>query len=281
MGSEMCIRDSAQTGTTGVFQTEADFRRLIGMPQSDDRLVWPQDEPTTVDTVFDWDSLSHNATTNRVEVRQQARRVRQRELELLASRNFLLPRLDAFATFRNTGFGDQLFGDGPMRFTSAFQDLASGEHNEWEFGVQLDMPVGFRQANVGVRNSELELMRERAVLAETRQQILHELGTSLRQTSQGWKSAQLNFQRRKAADDAWQSRLAAFEAGTVSVDLLLEAVQRLADASSQFERSQANYQIANAAIKRDAGTLLHEYGVLLDQSQITPASSFVVATPAQ
>ena len=275
------LNGNAQTGTTGVFQTEADFRRLIGMPQSDDRLVWPQDEPTTVDTVFDWDSLSHNATTNRVEVRQQARRVRQRELELLASRNFLLPRLDAFATFRNTGFGDQLFGDGPMRFTSAFQDLASGEHNEWEFGVQLDMPVGFRQANVGVRNSELELMRERAVLAETRQQILHELGTSLRQTSQGWKSAQLNFQRRKAADDAWQSRLAAFEAGTVSVDLLLEAVQRLADASSQFERSQANYQIANAAIKRDAGTLLHEYGVLLDQSQIIPASSFVVSTPTQ
>ena len=261
------LNGDARTGTNGVYQIEADFRRLIGMPQSDDRLVWPQDDPTTVDTVYDWGSLSNNAISNRVEVRQQARRVRQRELELLASRNFLLPRLDAVATFRNNGFGDSLFGDGPMRFTSAFQDLTSGEHNEWEFGVQLDVPVGYRQAHAGVRNSELELMRERAILSETRQQILHELGTAMRQTSQGWKSAQLNYNRQKAADDALKSRLAAYGAGTVTVDRLLEAVQRLADASSQFERAQANYQIANAAVKRDSGLLLQEFGILLDREQ--------------
>lgn len=257
------LNGNARSGVTGVYQAEADLRRLIGMPQSDDRLIWPKDEPSPVETVYDWDSLHVNAITNRVEVRQQARRVRQRELELLASKNFLLPRLDAVATFRNNGFGDALTGDGP-RFSSAFQDLTSGDHNEWEFGVQFDMPVGFRQANTGVRNSELELMRERAVLAETRQQILHELGTSMRQSSQGWKSTELNRKRMEAANDAWQSRTAAYEAGTITVDRLLDSVQRLADASSQFERSQANFQVANAAIKRDAGSLLQEYGIMIE-----------------
>jgi len=275
------LNGNAQAGIVGVYQSEADLRRLIGMPQSDDRLVWPNDKPAPVETVYDWDAISANAITNRVEVRQQARRVRQRELELLASKNFLLPRLDAVATFRNNGFGDRLIGDGPTRFSSAYQDLVSGDHNEWEFGVQLDMPVGFRQANVGVRNSELELMRERAVLADTRQQILYELGNSLRQASQGWKSAKLNFNRMKAADDAWQSRLAAYDAGSVPVDLLLDSVQRLADSSSQFERSQANFQISIAAIKRDSGELLQEFGIQLNDFQSESYPTEIASVPSE
>lgn len=261
------LNGDPRSGTTGVYQAEANLRRLIGMPQSDDRLVWPADEPAPVDTLYDWDSLSHSATTYRVEVRQQAKRVRQRELELLASKNFLLPRLDAFATFRNNGFGDDLTGNNGTRFSSAFQDLVSLDHNEWELGLQLDMPIGFRQAHSGVRNSELELMRERAVLTETRHQILHEVGTAIRQTNQARKSARLNYFRTKAANDALKSRTAAYEAGNVTVDRLLEAVQRLADASSQFQRSQTNYQVANAAIKRDSGVLLQEFGIVLDSSQ--------------
>lgn len=277
------LNGNARSGVTGVYQAEANLRRLIGMPQSDDRMIWPKDEPSPVATAYDWASLHQNAITNRVEVRQQARRVRQRELELLASKNFLLPRLDAVATFRNNGFGDDLIGGGGDRFSSAYQDLISGDHNEWQFGVQFDVPIGFRQANAGVRNSELELMRERAVLAETRQQILHELGTSMRQSSQGWKSTELNRKRMEAANDAWQSRLAAYEAGRIPVDRLLQAVQRLADATSQFERSQANFQVANAAIKRDSGSLLQEYGIALESTGAglgSPVTVFAAAESA-
>ncbi len=274
------INGDARSASTGVYQAEADLRRLIGMPQSDDRLLWPRDEPSPIETAYDWDCLSNHAISNRVEVRQQRRRIRQRELELLASKNFLLPRLDAIATFRNNGFGDRLTG-GNSRFSSALTDMVSGDHNEWEFGLQLDMPVGYRQANAGVRNSELELMRERAILKETQQQVVHELGTSLRQTHQAWKSATLNFNRMKAASDAWQSRLAAYEADTVSVDRLLEAVQRLADAESRFERSQANFQVSSAAIKRDSGTLLQEFGIFLDQSQVQCGSAVTVASSNQ
>ena len=144
-------------------------------------------------------------------------------------------------------------------------------------GVQFDVPVGFRQAHAGVRNSELELMRERAILVETQQQILHELGTSLRQTHQAATSAKLNYNRAEAARDAWQSRLAAYEADAATVDLVLDSVQRLADAESRFERSQANFQISKAAIKRDAGNLLQEYGIFLDRSQLELGTAELVA----
>ena len=269
------LNGDVRNGVIGVFQAEADLRRLIGMPQSDNRLLWPSDDPAPVETAWDWDTLSNNAIVNRVEVRQQNRRVRQRELELLASKNFLLPRLDAFATFRNTGFGDQLTG-GDSRFSSALTDMTSFDHNEWEFGVQFDVPVGFRQAKTGVRNSELELIRERAVHTEIQQQVLHELGSSFRQAQQSWKSARLNGYRMEAASDAQQSREAAFEADAVSVDLLLEAVRRLADSESRFERAKANFELSNAAVHRDSGTLLQEYGIFLDRSQVELGSAVVV-----
>lgn len=249
-------------GITGVLQAEANLRRLIGMPQADDRLIRPADDPTPVATIYDWETLSDNALSDRVEIREQRLRIRQRELELLASKNFLLPRLDAIALFRNNGFGDRLVG-GDSRFSSSLTDMASGDHNEWELGVQLDVPVGYRQANSGVRNSELQLMRERAILAESKQQILHQLGTALRQSKQTYRSAELNFNRMQAADDALQARLAAYEAGTVTVDRLLESVQRLADARNRFERSQTSHQIASAAIERESGTLLRSFGINL------------------
>ena len=62
--------------------------------------------------------------------------------------------------------------------------MASGEHNEWEMGLQLNVPIGFRQASSGVRNSELKLFRERAVLDEQEKQIIHDLGSAVRQTQQ-------------------------------------------------------------------------------------------------
>lgn len=270
------LNGNPSQGVTGVFQAEANLRQLVGMPQADERMVWPADSPTIVASVFDWNALSGHALANRVEMRQQRRRIQQRELELLASKNFLLPRFDAVATFRNNGFGDRLAG-GDSRFSSSFTDLASGDHNEWEFGVQLDMPVGFRQATVGVRNRELELMRERAILNETERQVLFELGASLRQTHQAFRVAQINRDRMDAANDAFLARMAAYEAGTVSVDLLLEAVERLAEAKRQFERSKTSFQVANSTVNRDSGSLLQEFGIYLDNSQVECGSEVRIA----
>jgi len=253
-----------RTGVIGVYQAEANLRRLIGMPQSDSRLIWPTDSPNATNVVWDWHALSNIALNSRLELKEQQSRIRQRELELLASKNFLLPRLDAVATFRNNGFGDRLVG-GDSRFSSALTDLASGDHNEWELGLQMDMPIGFRRAHAGVRNSELELRREKAVLDDARQQILHDLGSAMRRANQAQRNSELNRNRMKAARDAYDARLAAFEAETVSVDLLLDAVQRLAEATNRFQRSMADYQVAQANISGESGTLLRDFAVFLDE----------------
>ena len=92
--------------------------------------------------------------------------------------------------------------------------------------MQYNVAIGRRQAHVAVRNSELKLMRERAVLNEQKKQVLHDLGSAVRQAEQSWRSAENNLNRLSAAQDVVEARLAAFESEAVTVDLLLEAVQR-------------------------------------------------------
>lgn len=251
-------------GTPGVLQAEANLRRLLGLPQSDGSIIRPTEQPFMGDVAWEWSSLLSDSLVNRIEIREQLWRLKQRELELFASKNFLQPRLDGIATFRNNGFGDRLVG-GDSRFSSALTDSISGDHNEWELGVTLDVPIGYRQAWAGVRNSELKVVREKNVLVEQEKQIVHELGTAVRSHRLAFRSAQLAHNRMLAAQDTFEARQAAFEADGVTLDLLLDAVRRMADAQNQFDRAQVDLQLASGAIFRQSGGLLTNLGININR----------------
>ena len=259
------LNGGAQTGVRGILQAEADLRRLIGLPQSDGSIIRPTQEPFMGSVAYDWNVLLHTALLERVELRQQLWQIKRRELELLASKNFLLPELDAVATFRNNGFGDSLSGGGG-RFSSALGDAVSGDHNEWELGLLLNMPIGFRQAHAAVRNAELQLVRDRQVLSEQEKQVAHQLGTALRAVEQSYAAAELAYNRMLAAQDAWLARKAAFKADAVTLDLLLESVRRMADAQAEFDQAQVNAQLSNESIHRESGQLLKHHAVNLMQA---------------
>ncbi len=261
------INGDRQRSQVGVLQAEADLRRLLNLPQSDGQLIVPTDEPALVETIFHWDDLAHLAIAGRVEVREQKSRVKQRILELEAARNFTLPRLDAIATYRNNGFGDDLAFGGGGRFASALGDAISNDHGEWELGLTYDVPIGFRQANSGVKNAELVLCREKALLREQRKQILHELGSSFRQVEQNFANIELQSNRLRAARETVESRTVAFEADAVGFDELLQAQLRLLDAQLVYYQSLANYEISKADLLRESGQLLDEFGIdLAEQS---------------
>lgn len=259
------LNGDPRAGVSGVLQAEANLRRLVGLPQNDGRLICPSDEPASTGTVYDWTSLVGVALGQRVEIRQQMWEVKRRELELLASRNFLLPRLDAIATYRNNGFGDDIVGGG-SRFSSVVSDMSTGDHNEWEMGLQLNVPIGYRQASSGVRNAELQLYRERAILREQEEQVLHDLGTAVRQTRQYQESVAYAFNRLDAAMDTVNSRQAAFDADAVPLDSLLESQRRLSDAQTAYHRAQVNLQLANESVQRESGQLLARHSINLSQA---------------
>jgi outer membrane protein TolC len=263
-------------GTTarsvGVYAGERRLRWLMGLPTTEDRMIRPIDEPSLAKVTFDWGTSIREAVEERVELRRQRWQIKRYELQLIAARNFVLPRLDTVALYRVRGFGKNLVDDTvengtaeQMRFASAFKDLGTFDHQEWEAGLQLEIPLGYRQGWAGVRQSELQLSRSRAVLREQEDLVMLELSDSFAEATRAYAAVRANYERLTAAQ---QDRLAtkiAYEADQISVDLLLESQQRLAESQRQYFRSLSNYALSLMEVHIRKGTLLPYNNIYLSE----------------
>ena len=244
----------------------------MGLSMSDGRLIRPSDQPTTARVAFDWSGIHCEAITRRVEIRKEKWEVKRRELELIAARNMMLPRLDAVGRYRWLGLGDDLFGSasgfidkttGNPAQTRAFDTLTSGEFQEWQLGLELSMPIGFRRELSGVRHHELLIARERALLQDLELEISHQLGDAIRDVDNYYGLSQTNFNRRVAAEKEVQAVDAAYQADRVTLDLLLDAQRRRAEAESAYYRSLIDYNKSIMNVHFRKGSLLDYNGVYL------------------
>ncbi|MEM6799024.1 MAG: TolC family protein, partial [Planctomycetota bacterium] len=250
----------------GVLVAERRLRRLMNLPASDGELLRPVSEPTVAEVVFDWDRVMRDAAHRRVELRRQKWSIRRRELELIASKNHLLPRLDAVGRYRWRGFGRDLIdanGAPIPRFETAYDDLLTGDFQEWQLGVELSIPIGYRRAHAAVRNAELRLARERAVLCDQQQEVIHDAAGAVAELDRAYVTYQTGYNRLVATSQQLAAVKAAFEADKAPLDLLLDAQRRLAEAESRHFRSLAEYAVAIKNVHFAKGTLLEFDGVYL------------------
>jgi outer membrane protein TolC len=255
--------------TGGVLMAERRLRLLMGLPPSDCKLLRPIDEPVLAKIEFDWCQVSEEATTRRAELRRQKWQVRRRELELVASKNHLLPRLDGVARYRWRGFGDDLFPRGAAppppdtRFDGAYSNLTSGDFQEWQLGFELSMPIGFRQAHVAARNAELLLARERAILQDQQREVVHEAADAIAETDRAYTVLQTSYNRLVASRDQLGAVQTAYESDKAPLDLFLDAQRRLAEAEIEYYLNRSRYSLATKNVHFVKGTLLEYDGVYL------------------
>lgn len=253
--------------TGGVLVTERRLRVLMGLSPTDGRLIRPADEPIMAKVDFDWEQSTTEAAMRRAELRRQKWNIRRRELELIASKNFLMPRFDAIGRYRWRGFGDDLTGNesgGLGQFNSAYGNLATGNFQEWQLGLELSVPIGFRQAHAGVRNAELLLSRERALLRDQQREVIHELSDAIAEMDRTFAVAQTSYNRLIASRQQHEALLVPFEQNKeIPLDLLLDAQRRLMESEVRYYRALAEYAIATKNVHYVKGTLLEYDGVYL------------------
>jgi outer membrane protein TolC len=263
-------------GTAGVQVAERRLRLLMGVDQSDGRLIRPIEEPTTAPVVFDWQGLTAEALFRRPELQRQRRLVKRRELELIASKNYLRPRLDVLGRYRWRGFGRDLM-DGANdadEFDNAWANLLEGNYQEWNLGMELKFPIGFRQAHLGVRNAQLRLARERDILSELERQILHGVADAYADVKRAYALAQTNYERRVAAQQQLDAlRLKDEQGRELDWGQLLEAWRRTADAESQLHRSLVEYVVAVKNVHFEKGSLLDYNEIYLADEECPPRSA--------
>ncbi len=257
-------------GTVGILTAERRLRYLAGLPINDGRIIRPQEEPLGAPVEFHWESVLEESLQQRPELRRQQWVIKQKELELVAAEKMMLPDLDVVALYRFRGFGEALtdpMNRGNPRFHNAWGDLASGNFQEWQLGMELNVPLGNRRAHTGLRNAEFQLARARQVLRDQERLIVHDLSNSVSEVERAWNVLKTVKQRLQAAEDQVHAMVAAFEADQAPVNLVLEAQRRHASARSAYYAAVLDYNFAVRNVHFEKGTYLDYCGVFVSEGE--------------
>lgn len=247
-------------GTGGIRVCERRLRLMIGLPINDGTLLRPSELPVVAPVVFDWNSAVCEAINLREELRRQRWVIKQRELELLANRNFLRPQLDVVGQYRMRGFGND--------FDDATKSLYNGQFQEWQFGLDYSMPAGFRRASSAVRNSQFALARESEILREQERAIHYGLSNAINETKRSYENLVLQEKRLQSIVTQLNAIDAKETAGEkAELDVRLETHRRLLDARLRFHQAEVEYMLALRNVNVERGTLLRYCSVWMNEAE--------------
>ena len=264
------FRAQVEQALRDLYNVENRLRFLMGLAATDGRFIRPIDDATTSRICFDWYEIHCEALIRSAELRRQKWVIQQREMELIASRNNLLPDLNVTALYRFVGVGDELISSNrnglnfPAAGSTAVESLTEGRFQEFQLGFDFGMPVGYRRELAGVRNSELSLARERARLQDMELNVSHLLSHSVRDLDGLITLAESNFNQLAATQAEIDALLEKQVAGEdVNVDFILRAYQRSVNAEVAYYQTICDYNKAIAQVHYRKGSLLEYNNICL------------------
>ncbi|MBC8356697.1 MAG: TolC family protein [Planctomycetes bacterium] len=256
------FRSQLETALRDLYNVENRLRYLMGIAATDGRLVRPSDEPTAARITHDWRLIHTEALLRSPELRQQKWTIESQELRLALAKNSLLPQLDVGAFYRWVGAGDDLINadrnglNFPVDGSTAFDELTEGNYQEAGLLFTFGMPIGFRSELAGVRAAQLGLVRSQAQLEDMELNTSHLLTTAVRNLDFNYQSAQTHFNRWKASQAEVDSVDALYRGGKTTLDLVLDAQRRRAQAQIDYYRALSEYNKSIAEVHFRKGSLL-------------------------
>lgn len=256
------FRVSAEEAQSNLYKTEQTLRYMIGIAPSDGRLIKPTDEPTVAKVKYVWDEIVAEGLARAPELRKQKWTVKKRELELIAQRNYLKPQVDLEGLYRFHGIGHDLI-DSSNKKSNAFGSMTKGDYQNWGLGITTSVTLGFRREMAAVRNAELALARERAILQEQELELVHNLSDLYRDVERYYRLIEDYLAVLRAARKQVRAVDASFLLNKTTLYEVLQAQQELADAETRYYRTVIDYNVAIVNLNYRKGSLLEYNGVTL------------------
>ncbi|GAC1473177.1 MAG: TolC family protein [Isosphaeraceae bacterium] len=286
------------TKTSDVITTERQLRNLLGLPPADDRRIVPVTPPTEARLEPDWEASLAQMLTFQPDIVQQQLNVRVRELQLLVSRNQLLPQLSLNALYQLNGLGhtlDQAEAVMTGKSILAIDPLVSSrqraaglnslpsrfnDFRQWQVGMTLQMPLGMRAPLANVRQSQYALLRERAFLQQIVHQTTHALARFFLEVDANYKQFKTASRLRAAAAQRLEAQRAFYEEGRFPIDRYLDAVSQFASAVATEAQFKTSYNISIIALEEAKGTLLAYDNIAVAEGP-NPAKAYIQARDQQ
>lgn len=269
------FRSQMEQALIDLHKNETRLRYLMGLSATDGRLIRPVDEPITAKVNFEWADILGESLYRSPELRRQKWQIKRRETEMIAAQNQLLPQFDAVALYRWLGLGDHLFGAegnqprAPQVGSSAINELASGDFQEWRLGAELSMPIGFRRELAGVRHHQLLLAREKARMEDMELEVTHQLSDAIKDLDGNYILSQTHYNRYVAATKEVEALEAIRDAGANLIDgqnpldRLLDAQRRQFEAETAYFTALSNYTLSISYVHFSKNSILEANNIML------------------
>ena len=284
--------------TEDLINFERQLRNLLGLPPADDRRIVPVSAPTEARLEPDWDASLAQMLTFMPDIVIEQLRVRSAELQLLLSRNQLLPQLSLNLLYQLNGLGHTLDqSEAVMTGKSILaidplistQQRAAGlnalpgkyqDFQQWQIGMTFQMPLGMRAPYANMRSAQYTLLRERAYLQQVVHQTTHGLARYFLMVDAEYKKFKTASRYRASAAERLEAQRAFYEEGRITIDRYLDAVSQFASAVAMEAEYRTNYNIAIVLLEEAKGTLLAYDNIAVAEGP-QPAKAYIQARDQQ
>ncbi len=269
---------NTQGSDPGLFGREQTLRLLMGWAASDGRIIRPIDKPAVALVEFDWYDILGEMHNRNIDLRQQKWLIKQRELELVSSKNQALPDVNVSLLYRWLGVGSSLINNrgGHPPFptgggtASAFEELLGGNYQEGAVRLEYTPNAfGSRRQLADIQHSRLQLAREHAVLEDKEIAAVHKLNRVYTEMVSHYFQMIDQLAAMESAQrlvDVWQNKFTMGDAQQDQiVDNLVRATQSRASAGRDFNRALAEYNKSIVDIHAIKGSLLEYNNVKLEE----------------
>jgi outer membrane protein TolC len=243
------------TGLGQVLENERALRALVGLPMEDGKRLVPIDAPTITPFKPDWNTALNEALALRPELMIAREDLKFRQLDIINQKNLLLPDLRFTSTYDLNAIGTRLDG-GSGDMNNAFAQLAQDKFNDWALGLNMTIPLGFRDAHAAVRAAQLNLARSYLVLRDQESKAAQFLALQYANLAEFYELIEANRSQRLAAAVQLSARFEEFLAGRGTLDFLLEAQRVWADALRDEFNAIVQYNNALCTFEFAKGTIL-------------------------
>lgn len=254
------FRANLVTARANVLQREAALRNMMGLPPSDGVQIVPSTPPTRDQVQFRWNEINDTAQSLRPDLVEMNLILMADRKRLVQSRNLAHPQLDAVALQRWDGLSGQVINGNQL-------SSGLGDNSSWTMGVNFSVPLSLRKSRAQVRNHELLIMKNRALIQQNLHLIEHQLATSVRNIDQNFLQYEAFRDARQAAKENLEVRVQRLFTGNENFLNFLQGVTDWGNAVASEAQALTSYNTGLADLERQTGTILETHGIRFVEEQ--------------
>jgi outer membrane protein len=229
--------------------------RLLNLPGTNlwSRELVSMDQPHVPDVELDdVSSYVQLARMMRPELNQARLGIQRNDLEIVKTKNGLLPRLDLFINLGSTGYSDS-FGKAASNVDGSFYDAA--------VGVQLQVPLGNREARARHRRALLDRDQSAEALENLQQLVEVDVRTAYVEVKRTREQISATAATRKFQEESARAEAEKFRVGKSTALLVAQAERNLLASQIAELLATINHLQALVELYRMDGSLLERRGI--------------------